>query len=256
MSARGLPRDEREPGTDGQHAGDELRTEAGGVRFRRVCSRTQPRGSTRRGLRIRVRGVAIIRRPAARVTGGQRTSAAAPSLPEFVALRGQSLLRLAWLLTGDPDHAQDAVQEALARVLPRWDGVCGKGDPEPYVRAAVRSVCIDAHRRRSVRPREEQVPDDGGRLERESRLGSGSADEAEAAAERLDLGSALARLTPRQREVLVLRFYEDLTEAAAATGLGCSVSTVKSQTRHALERLRVLAPDLLTGLRETREVSS
>ena len=56
--------------------------------------------------------------------------------------------------------------------------------------------------------------------------------------------AALARLTPRQRAVLVLRFYEDRTEVETAVLLGCSVSTVKSQARHALERLRVLAPDL------------
>ena len=61
---------------------------------------------------------------------------------------------------------------------------------------------------------------------------------------RLTLAAALARLTPRQRAVLVARFYEDRTEVDAARVLGCSVSTVKSQTRHALERLRVLAPEL------------
>ena len=61
---------------------------------------------------------------------------------------------------------------------------------------------------------------------------------------RLTLAAALARLTPRQRAVLVARFYEDRTEVDAARVLGCSVSTVKSQTRHALERLRLLAPEL------------
>ena len=60
----------------------------------------------------------------------------------------------------------------------------------------------------------------------------------------LTLAGALSRLTPRQRAVLVARFYEDRTEVDAARVLGCSVSTVKSQTRHALERLRVLAPEL------------
>lgn len=177
-------------------------------------------------------------------------------LPTYVATRSAGLLRLAWLLTGDPDRAQDAVQEALARVVPRWSAIA-RQDPEPYVRTVVRSVCIDAHRRRSVRPREEQVPDDAGQLERDARrafgsAGFGSADGPEAVAQRLDLAEALARLTSKQREVLVLRFYEDLTETATARVLGCSVSTVKSQTRHALERLRVLAPDLLTGDDDSR----
>ena len=63
-------------------------------------------------------------------------------------------------------------------------------------------------------------------------------------ASRLTLLDALSRLTPRQRAVLVARSYEDRTEVDAARVLGCSVNTVKSQTRHALERLRVLAPEL------------
>ena len=71
-----------------------------------------------------------------------------------------------------------------------------------------------------------------------------SAPGADAVDTRLTLAEALARLTPRQRAVLVARFYEDRTETDAARVLGCSVSTVKSQTRHALERLRVLAPEL------------
>ena len=69
------------------------------------------------------------------------------TLEAFVATRGQALLRLAWLLTADPETAQDVVQDALARVLPRWDRIAAAGDPEPYVRQAIRSVWVDSWRR-------------------------------------------------------------------------------------------------------------
>ena len=72
----------------------------------------------------------------------------------------------------------------------------------------------------------------------------------DATAARLDVAAALARLTDRQRAVLVLRFYEDLTEVETARALGCSVNTVKSQTRHALDRLRTLAPELVLDRQE------
>ena len=151
----------------------------------------------------------------------------------FVVARGPALLRLAWLLTADTDAAQDLVQEALARVVPRWERIAD-GAHEAYVRAAVRSIWVDGWRRRrgarlDVVP---EVPD------------AETPDGSDGAAARLTLEEALARLTARQRAVLVLRFYEDLSEAATAAALGVSVGTVKSQTSHALARLRVLAPEL------------
>ena len=78
------------------------------------------------------------------------------------------------------------------------------------------------------------------RSRRRTRAGAGAGSD-----DRLVLRAALARLTPKQRAVLVLRYFEDLTEVQTAAVLGCSAGTVKSQTRHALERLRVLAPDLI-----------
>lgn len=150
----------------------------------------------------------------------------------FVGARSAALGRTALLLTGDRQLAEDLLQEALARTAARWERVVAGGDPEPYVRRILYTCAVDGWRRRRVREVLGPVPEATG------------AHDGDAAERRIVLRDALARLTPRQRAVLVLRFYEDATEVQAAELLGCSVSTVKSQTRHALGRLRVLAPEL------------
>ena len=150
----------------------------------------------------------------------------------FVAARSGALGRTAFLLTGDRQLAEDLLQEALTRLAARWEKVAAGGDPEPYVRRVLYTCAVDGWRRRRLPEVLGEVPD------------APHPDDADAATRRLVLRDALARLTPRQRAVLVLRFYDDATEAQAAHLLGCSVSTVKSQTRHALARLRVLAPEL------------
>lgn len=153
----------------------------------------------------------------------------------FARARWLPLLRTATLLTGDAHAAEDLVQETLARAAQRWAVVSAAGSPEAYVRRILYTRSIDAWRWRRHQPDPAEVTE---------RLGAGSPDEAGRADARLTLATALARLTPRQRAVLVLRFYEDRTEVETAAALGCSVNTVKSQTRHALGRLRVLAPEL------------
>ena len=168
-----------------------------------------------------------------------RDTAGGTSFETFVHERGPALLRLAWLITADADAAQDLVQEALLKVLPRWRQITAKGQPEPYVRTVIRTTYVDGLRRRRLR----EVTLDDGWGDADGRLADARDDTAPAAT-RVTLQQALARLTARQRAVLVLRFYEDLTEVATAAELGCSVSTVKSQTRHAIGRLRVLAPEL------------
>jgi RNA polymerase sigma-70 factor (sigma-E family) len=155
----------------------------------------------------------------------------------FVAARGPALLRLAVLLTADAEQAQDLVQDALVKVLPRWPKVVAGGNPEAYVRAAIRTSWIDTWRRRSRLTLVDVEPPD--------RPAAPDRDDADGVEVRLSVETALARLTARQRAVLVLRFYEDLTEVETARQLRCSVNTVKSQTRHALDRLRTLAPDLV-----------
>lgn len=156
---------------------------------------------------------------------------------EFVATRGPALMRTASLLTGNTAAAEDALQEALARVAMRWPKVVGGGAPEPYVRRVLYTVVVDDwRRRRRLDTEPSDIQDHGDGVDVASRVSSS-----------LVLGDALRRLTPRQRAVLVLRYYDDLTEVQAADVLGCSVSTVKSQTKHALRRLRELAPDLISA---------
>jgi RNA polymerase sigma-70 factor (sigma-E family) len=154
------------------------------------------------------------------------------SFVAFVVARHRALVRSATLVSGDPDLAQDLVQDALVKLAARWDRL-GAGRPEAY---ALRILYRDlvSWRRRF-------------RRERLGVAGDRSvADQAGSVDDRLVLASALARLTVKQRAVLVLRFYEDLSEYQAAELLGVSVGTVKSQTHAALARLRVLAPELET----------
>ena len=147
---------------------------------------------------------------------------------EFVRARGPALARTAYLLTGDHHLAEDLVQAALVQAAKHWERI--ETSPEAYVRRTMYHQNISWWRRRRLA----ETP-----LE--------SYDAPVPAADptlRLTLEQALRRLTPRQRTVLVLRFYEDLTETETARTLGLSTSTVKSTTRQALARLRTLAPEL------------
>lgn len=166
------------------------------------------------------------------------------SFRAFVVARRPALLRTAWLLTGSRDDAEDLVQTALVRAARHWSRVVAAGDPEPYVRRVLVTAHVSAWRtasRRVVTTPLDGLPDGGPALP-----GSRGPGDSERTEDRLVLSAALARLTPRQRAVLVLRFYEDLTETQTAETLGIGVGTVKSQTRHALARLRDLAPELAT----------
>lgn len=152
----------------------------------------------------------------------------------YVRERWAPLLRTAMLLTGDRYSAEDLVQETLIRAAQHWSRV----DPataDAYVRRILYTRSVDAWRWRRHQP--DPVEETG----EQRQMTTDAPDDVET---RLTLAAALRRLTPRQRAVLVARFYEDRTEVEAARVLGCSVNTVKSQTRHALTRLRVLAPEL------------
>ena len=153
-----------------------------------------------------------------------------PTFEEFVASRGRDLWRTAWLLTGDSHKAEDLVQTTLAKCWSRWSSIARDGTPEAYVRRAMLNTYTDWWRRKwnGERPTE-VLPETAVPM-----IGTvdGYVDE------RQDTLAALAALPRGQRAVLVLRFYEDLTEAQTADVLGISVGTVKSQTSRALSALR------------------
>ncbi len=154
----------------------------------------------------------------------EERSPAAPRFEEYVAARGAALWRSAWLLTGDRHRAEDLVQTALMKCWRRWDRI-GEGGVEAYVRRTMVTTYTDWWRRRwnGELPTAElpETPD----TDRDPGV-------------RQDVVNALARLPRGQRAVVVLRYFDDLSEAQTAAALGISVGTVKSQTSRALRTLR------------------
>lgn len=147
---------------------------------------------------------------------------------EYVAARGASLVRFARLLTGDPHRAEDLVQDALARAYLRWDTIVRVEQPDAYLRRMVINGSHSWWRRRSNR----ETPTDT----LVERVAPGDID-AETA-ERDAILRQIARLSERQRAVVVLRYYEDLDDATIADILGCSAVTVRSHALKALNLLR------------------
>jgi RNA polymerase sigma-70 factor (sigma-E family) len=149
---------------------------------------------------------------------------------DFVVARTAALTRTAYLLTHDHQLAEDLVQTALFKAAKAWDRI--EGEPEPYVRRILYNENISRWRRRRHLVEAYHPTYDA------PAVPGSDADV------HLSLERALAALTPRQRAVLVLRYYEDLTESETARILGIAVGTVKSSHRRALGRLRAVAPDL------------
>jgi RNA polymerase sigma-70 factor (sigma-E family) len=155
---------------------------------------------------------------------------------EFFAARRTALSRTAFLLTGDRGEAEDLLQEALTKTVGRWRKVSAGDNPEGYVRQVMLNEVRSRWRRRKrgVEQPTGELADgvDGHELEAE-------------VVDRSVLASALRQLTPKQRSVLYLRFYEDMSASATAKTLGCAIGTVKSQTHDALAKLRTVAPELV-----------
>lgn len=152
----------------------------------------------------------------------------------FVAARGNALLRTAYLLTGDQQLAEDLVQIALEKTVRHWGAIREPAAAETYVRRTMYREQVSIWRRRRIteQPRA-AVP--------EPRVERPVGNEVE---DRLVMRQALRQLGRRQRTVLVLRYFEDLTEQQVAEVLGISVGTVKSQAHKALAHLRTECGDL------------
>jgi RNA polymerase sigma-70 factor (sigma-E family) len=141
---------------------------------------------------------------------------------DFVRARLPHLVRFGWMLTGSRDAGSDLVHDALERTLLHWRRLDSRSDPEAYVRRVMvnRNISIWRKRRREVLT--DQVRDAGHDDDRRDH----------------DMWRAIQQLPPKQRAVVVLRYYEDLSESDIARILGCSAGTVKSQASKALGKLR------------------
>lgn len=145
---------------------------------------------------------------------------------DYVAARAATLLRTAYLLTGNHADAEDLLQTALAKTYLSWDKIKDRGAVDSYVRRAMVNTHISWWRRRRV----DEYPTD--------ELPDVPAPEPHGSELRDALWKALGRLPRRQRAAVVLRYYEDLSEQEIASILGISVGTVKSTVSRAVAKLR------------------
>jgi RNA polymerase sigma-70 factor (sigma-E family) len=143
---------------------------------------------------------------------------------EFVAARGDGLVRTAALLLGQVEGAEDLVQDALVRLYRHWDRV---DDPDAYVHRCLSNLVVDGWRRRRRVVTVSAVPD-------QPAIGEDSLGDRDA------VFRALAQLGRRQRAAIVLRYWQDWSVERTADALGCSAGNVRALTANGLARLRVL----------------
>jgi len=155
---------------------------------------------------------------------------------EFVEARSAALFRTAYLMVGDHQLAQDLLQEALVKTLVAWPRLRDRDNVEAYTRRIVVTTSISWRRRRSFHERPTDLLPD-----------TGSPDQTELVVTHDAVMAALLTVPPRQRAAIVLRYYQDLTEAQTADVMGCSVGAVKSQVSAGLARLRRVLGDSFDG---------
>lgn len=151
-----------------------------------------------------------------------------PAFHEYVSRRSRSLLRTAFLLTGNRADAEDLVQAVLAKTYQVWDRIEDRGALDGYVRRAMVNTHISWWRRRRLEEYPtDMVPDQV------------VADHSVTSDQYETLRRAVDRLPQRMRTAVVLRYFEDMTEAEIATALGVSLGTVKSTVSRAVAKLRI-----------------
>ena len=161
-----------------------------------------------------------------------RTTQRDAEFRDFYFAEAGALRRLAYLMSGDAAHADDLAHDALLRAYRAWPRI-KNADPGPYVRQTLVNLCRSAHRRRALELRKQPPPPV------DTPSSEPSVDDA------LRVAQALSVLSPIRRAVIILRFYEDMTEPEIARVLDRPLNTVKSDIRRALERLR---PELSEGV--------
>jgi RNA polymerase sigma-70 factor (sigma-E family) len=165
---------------------------------------------------------------------GDRKQARDEEFQSFVIGRWPRLMRTAFLLTGEQHAAEDLVQSTLEQVYVAWRKVDAADDPEAYVRRVMINAHARKHRRRLkefLAPKDDsglthELPDTGDRIAQADDRGA--------------LLTALAQLPARQREAVVLRYWEDLSESQTAEAMGCSVGSVKSNAAKGIAKLRAI----------------
>ena len=146
---------------------------------------------------------------------------------EFVGARWSSLYRLAYLLAASPTGAEDLLQTTLEKVYVNWARIKGVEHAEAYVRRMLANTFVSSRRRRWIGEQpHEKLPEPAGGSDELLIL------------DRALIWPLVCALPARQRAVIVLRYYEDLTEAQIADVLGCATGTVKSQSSAAISALR------------------
>lgn len=160
-----------------------------------------------------------------------------PDFAAYVQARQQTLLRAAYLVCGDRQLAEDLLQDALVKLAARWRTV-REEHPDAFVRRILYRDAVSSWRKRR---REVVTP-----ITAYAACPTLVPDETATVDARVDLWRALDTLSPRQRAVLVLRFFDDRSVAETADALGVSEGTVKSTTHDALARMRAALPDIRT----------